>query len=114
VESLLYLPLKLFTGFQTFALWPEGGGKPRLGRVAVSASSQCFVSQQTNAPTTAAHGNVTSQESKMLRTTRKSACRLVNPMPKSDPTETCVVDTGSPNKLAVVTNNPVARLAEKP
>ena len=63
---------------------------------------------------TAAHGNVTNHESKMLRTTRKSVCRLVNPMPKSDPHETCVVDTGSPKKLAVVTNKPVARLAEKP
>ena len=63
---------------------------------------------------TAAHGNVTSHESKILRTTRKSACRLVNPMPNSEPTETWVVDTGSPKKLAVVTNKPVARLAEKP
>ena len=63
---------------------------------------------------TAAQGSVTSHESRMLRTTRMSACRLVNPMPNNDPTETCVVDTGSPHRLAVVTSNPVARLAEKP
>ncbi len=63
---------------------------------------------------TAAHGKVIIHESKMLRTTGKFVCRVVNPMPSNAPHEICVVETGSPNRLAATTNKLVARLAENP
>jgi hypothetical protein len=50
----------------------------------------------------------------MPATTPQSAWRVIKPTPKSAPTETCVVDTGRPIVLAIVTSKPVARLAAKP
>ena len=50
----------------------------------------------------------------MLNMTRGLACPVVRPMPKSAPTETWVVETGKPKRLATMTRIPVARFAENP
>src|SRR5437773_1041143 len=62
----------------------------------------------------AAHGIVKSHDNKMPRTTRTFAFPVVNPIPNREPTETCVVETGSPYLLARITRIPVERLAENP
>jgi len=59
-----------------------------------------------------AHGKVITHESRILETTLKLACLVINPMPKSEPTETCVVETGTPSEVAKITRNPVPKFAE--
>lgn len=61
----------------------------------------------------AAQGKVITQESKMVETVPILACLVTIPTPKSEPTETWVVETGKPKNEAVITKNPVARFAEK-
>ena len=43
---------------------------------------------------------------------RRFACPVIRPIPKSDPTETWIVETGSPNRLASTTRTEVV-LGEK-
>jgi hypothetical protein len=43
---------------------------------------------------------------------RRFAVPVTTPMPKSEPTDTCVVNTGKPKRLAEVTSREVTRLAE--
>ena len=46
--------------------------------------------------------------------TETSAFPFIMPIPMSEPTDTWVVETGSPARLAARTSDPVARLAERP
>ena len=62
----------------------------------------------------AAVGRVKIQANKIPLTTDHWALRLTRPMPKSDPHETCVVETGNPNLEAKITNPLVTKLAVKP
>jgi hypothetical protein len=50
----------------------------------------------------------------MVRTTAQRALPLLRPMPNSAPTETWVVETGNPRRLATVTSKAVTRLPLKP
>src|SRR5262245_47075702 len=68
----------------------------------------------TPAARTAASGSVVTQASKMPRTVLTWALPFTTPMPNREPTETCVVETGSPQRLAVVTRTAVTRLAVNP
>ena len=54
------------------------------------------------------------QERTIFRITRGLDWPVASPIPKSEPTETCVVETGKPKRLAAMTKMPVARLAENP
>src|SRR6266404_1449150 len=62
----------------------------------------------------AAHGNVMSQERTIALITRGFALPVVRPIPKSEPTETCVVETGRPYKVASTTRIAVVKFAAKP
>ena len=62
----------------------------------------------------AAHGIVSTHDSKIPLTTRMFAWRVAIPMSKSDPTETCVVETGKPIRLAKITKMLVERFAANP
>lgn len=62
----------------------------------------------------AAIGSVSNHDIKIPETTRRFASLVINPMPKSEPTETCVVETGNPNLLAKITSADVTRLAVNP
>jgi hypothetical protein len=62
----------------------------------------------------AVHGRVMNQEKTIALMTRRFALPVVSPIPKSEPTETCVVETGNPYKLASTTRIAVVRFAVKP
>ena len=62
----------------------------------------------------AAIGSGNTHDNKMFFKTVKLVFFVAKPMPKREPTETCVVETGSPEKLAVDTKTPVTKLAAKP
>jgi hypothetical protein len=54
---------------------------------------------------------VMNQEANTPNTGFHRVCPVTSPMPTNEPTLTCVVLTGSPWKLAVVTRNAVERFA---
>ena len=59
----------------------------------------------------AATGSVSTHDSRMPETTLLSAEPLTMPMPVIEPTETCVVETGMPRRLAKITKNAVTKFA---
>ena len=59
-------------------------------------------------------GKVSTQDKTIFETTWIFDFLVTVPIPKIEPTETWVVETGKPWILAVVTNNPVMRFALKP
>ncbi len=62
----------------------------------------------------AAMGSVKTQENMILEITFEFPLPVTNPIPKIDPQEACVVDTGKPHRLARITKNPVITFAVKP
>ena len=66
---------------------------------------------KSSAATNADTGSVMTHAASTGMTVRHFACRVVMPTPSSAPTLTCVVETGRPCRLAVVTSNAVARFA---
>ncbi len=62
----------------------------------------------------AARGNVPTQEDTIETITRLFALPDKSPIPNKEPTLTWVVETGSPRRVAPMTNSEVTRLAEKP
>ena len=62
----------------------------------------------------AAIGNVSSHDNNMPEITFTLAFLVAVPIPNKEPTETCVVETGNPLKLAVETSKAVTRLAVNP
>jgi hypothetical protein len=58
-----------------------------------------------------AMGNVNTQERRIPPMTPSFALPLTMPMPVIAPTETCVVDTGTPMRLAMIAIKPVTQFA---
>ena len=54
------------------------------------------------------------QASRILAIVAQRAWPVTAPIPKSAPQLTCVVETGTPSRLAPITTNPVTRLAVNP
>ena len=59
-------------------------------------------------------GSVSTHDIKIPETTRAFASRVISPIPNNEPTETCVVETGSPKRLASITRADVTRFAVSP
>ena len=64
--------------------------------------------------TRADKGKVTSHERKILEMTSQRAFRETIPIPKREPQETWVVETGQPHREAKMTRNAVTRFAVNP
>ena len=61
-----------------------------------------------------ARGRVKNQAKIIFLIKEKLAFLFTRPIPKSEPQETCVVETGSPHLEAKITRNEVTRFALKP